>query len=1489
MVQNLQRADGGDPNYDDVIPPASADLVVRSKGNVVLGFSDVVASGGLSNHDSRQMVDGEYTVYQVAVPPVATGAPVPSWKIHTDLRQGAVSLQIYKDPARPEGGIAVSGGDAIVVPPYLTAGETWYVRVKATGFTDYTIGSEQVKTEVPVWLMPDGLNQEFGDSGAELSGDRGVYLGNRQWHFYAIDVPEGNSGLLRTELQAISGNPDLYIREDGVPTLIHSAGGPSGSLYDRSLTASVTEYGNWVPSDRETRLRPGRWYLGVWAAGSSNARYRLLASTGVVKDMAIDGGGLELQSMADNDWRYYRFVVPWDAPRNWALTFRQQVGDVKLWIRDTVPPGQGRFNSGGSDIAAWDDDARNAGPYPSFDEPGTHVLTTPPLRPGQVYFAGFRSANSATFSVSSAVVGGTIGLPGLIPFYNGQMAGVLSPGASASFRIEVPAEATRFKVFGTHSSLVTWSVEQGTVASVAGPVHWRSSGVDPVLNVSLSPRSWPWAPGYMYYLTVTNASGSPTPFALRSDGRNALTEDEDNDGLPDSWEVRHFGSSGRYDGNGDPDADGNRNSVEWVDGTNPSDAGSARYFLNVKSVHGSVERSVLMPKYDKGTRVTLTPVADTGYFFSRWSGSTNSAVPVLALDVAGDLSLNAEFLPQAVAIVGQPVGGQWYFGDTVTLEVLATGQPVLGYQWKRDGVDLVSGPSLAGVTGPALVINPFDSAYSGAYTVVVSNAFNSVTSAVAVLSPPLGRTNVWLGRVSRDWFIPGNWSLNRVPGSLDIVRLSQGAVGVTTNSAFARLEIDGGTILGALRAPSGAVVHWTSGTLESDGSLTVEAGATLNMNGGSEKLLLGSLTNAGTVVWEGTGDLYLYGPPSYRGGIMNLPGATFEVRNDQRLLNQQGAPVFSNGGTFRKAGGSGTTRFSGVVLDSLGLVEVRSGGLNLSGGGLVGGEFAVADDSVLEMSGGTFRPTSGVTFSGGGLKRISGGAYGANVLGVPGRWALLGGDATLNGTIGSLDFGGGTLHGTSVVVGSMNWTSGGLGSDGVLTVESGATLKMSGGGGKTLMGSLTNAGMIVWEGTGDLYLYGPPSYRGGIVNLPGATFEVRNDQRLLNQQGAPVFSNGGTFRKTGGSGTTSFSEVGWVNAGAVEILSGKVASGSFEMTGGSLAFGIASPTVFGRMSLSGTAQLAGGLRTILLNGYQPANEAAFDVMTFASRSGGFTDLTDLKAGLGRHFEPIFTASGVSLQVRPSLTLAAVLPQTLNEETTLNVMLKGANADLPGQTLVYRLVAGPVGMTVSGAGLLAWTPTEAQGPSTNSVAVAVSDGFTSVTNRVEVTVVEVNQAPVLSAVSAQAVNEKTALSLTLQATDADVPAQALRYRLVDGPTGMTVSGAGLLAWTPTEAQGPSTNQVLVSVTDGVLTATNAFTLVVLDSTPPPVPEFGGLPVFESGKLRFAIRGAGRVRVETSADLVVWTAVEVLTVESGVLKEWVQAVGAEAFLAYRLVRE
>ena len=53
-----------------------------------------------------------------------------------------------------------------------------------------------------------------------------------------------------------------------------------------------------------------------------------------------------------------------------------------------------------------------------------------------------------------------------------------------------------------------------------------------------------------------------------------LTDDADRDGLSDKWEIQKFGSITAYDGNGDPDGDGVKNSLELSAGTNPSLADS---------------------------------------------------------------------------------------------------------------------------------------------------------------------------------------------------------------------------------------------------------------------------------------------------------------------------------------------------------------------------------------------------------------------------------------------------------------------------------------------------------------------------------------------------------------------------------------------------------------------------------------------------------------------------------------------------------------------------------------------------------------------------------------------------------------------------------------------------------------------------------------------------------------------------------------------------
>src|SRR5204863_2128360 len=95
------------------------------------------------------------------------------------------------------------------------------------------------------------------------------------------------------------------------------------------------------------------------------------------------------------------------------------------------------------------------------------------------------------------------------------------------------------------------------------------------------------------------------------------------------------------------------------------------------------------------------------------------------------------------------------------------------------------------------------------------------------------------------------------------------------------------------------------------------------------------------------------------------------------------------------------------------------------------------------------------------------------------------------------------------------------------------------------------------------------------------------------------------------------------------------------------------------------------------------------------------------------------------------------------------------------------------------------------PSTNAVTVQVFDNGTptlSATTSFPVIVTEVNTAPVLTVPGTQTIGEQTALSVNATATDSDLPANTLSFALVSGPTGLTVSAGGAIAWTPTEAQG-----------------------------------------------------------------------------------------------------
>src|SRR5205823_11787973 len=91
-----------------------------------------------------------------------------------------------------------------------------------------------------------------------------------------------------------------------------------------------------------------------------------------------------------------------------------------------------------------------------------------------------------------------------------------------------------------------------------------------------------------------------------------------------------------------------------------------------------------------------------------------------------------------------------------------------------------------------------------------------------------------------------------------------------------------------------------------------------------------------------------------------------------------------------------------------------------------------------------------------------------------------------------------------------------------------------------------------------------------------------------------------------------------------------------------------------------------------------------------------------------------------------------------------------------------------------------------------------------------------------------VNEGSTLTFTNTATDADLPPQILTFSLSNSPAGAVVNATnGIFTWTPSEAQGPGTNEITVIVTDDGtphLSRARTFTVVVNElNTAPVLPE------------------------------------------------------------------
>jgi hypothetical protein len=195
------------------------------------------------------------------------------------------------------------------------------------------------------------------------------------------------------------------------------------------------------------------------------------------------------------------------------------------------------------------------------------------------------------------------------------------------------------------------------------------------------------------------------------------------------------------------------------------------------------------------------------------------------------------------------------------------------------------------------------------------------------------------------------------------------------------------------------------------------------------------------------------------------------------------------------------------------------------------------------------------------------------------------------------------------------------------------------------------------------------------------------------------------------------------------------------------------------------------------------------------------------------------------------TLARSLPSipqmVVVEGQTLVVTNLAGLSNSSGGTLLFSLATNaPAGASIDPTnGIFTWTPTEAQGPSSNLIQVIVLDQGPPVSSAAQsftVTVLETNSPPVLTSIPDRTIHAGIALTFPVSATDPDIPTNSLTYSLEPGaPAGANISANGLFTFESSGADANTTNQITVRVTDdGVppMSDTKFFNIAVVE---PPV--------------------------------------------------------------------
>jgi len=177
-------------------------------------------------------------------------------------------------------------------------------------------------------------------------------------------------------------------------------------------------------------------------------------------------------------------------------------------------------------------------------------------------------------------------------------------------------------------------------------------------------------------------------------------------------------------------------------------------------------------------------------------------------------------------------------------------------------------------------------------------------------------------------------------------------------------------------------------------------------------------------------------------------------------------------------------------------------------------------------------------------------------------------------------------------------------------------------------------------------------------------------------------------------------------------------------------------------------------------------------------------------------------------------LNPVTAQTTNENVTLDFTLVANDADKEDEgKLKFSCTNLPQGSTLDAtSGAFSWTPTFLQAGSYKLDVKVTDSGDLSSTQTVELTVLNVNRAPVLDPVEDASVYENSVIAFSLSGKDEDAD-DKLTYSISDLPNGAKLDDkSGAFSWTPDYNQAGEYN-LSASLNDGTKSVSIPFKITV----------------------------------------------------------------------------